>query len=157
MSDIPRTVKELAERIGWVACGPGTEQGSPEQQANVEGAVLSVLRDALVGCQGRVVYTAEDVEAAKSILADAMGCFADDDDKEADEWLNDYLVRILTAAGGVMADEVVEVRGDSSVTVGFDAPERAVMIMVRRGDILHIVRAENTKPAWVEGVQGGGA
>ena len=56
-----------------------------------------------------------------------------------------YVARLaraaFEAAGIVVADDVVGVRGDSPIIVGFDTPERVVHIMLKRGDTIYIKRA----------------
>ncbi len=42
------TLKAIAQRIGWVAFGPGTEHGSLEKQAVTESAVRTVLGTMLI-------------------------------------------------------------------------------------------------------------
>ena len=92
---------------------------------------LGEVGSALIGAQGRVVYTEEDVERCE----EAAGL----------TWVHGKSIQemtraVITAAGGVVADEVVEVDED----IG----ETAVLACVRTttvvagGDKLYIVRAK---------------
>jgi len=111
----------------------------------------SGILDALIGCQGRVVYTEEDVEAAaKTIVARqsrqtaVMWWMLTDDEKR--EVINTAR-ETLTTAGGVVADEVVECGNGEAMAVHAGDGERSVMdtpcvALLRPGDILYIVRAK---------------
>ena len=58
-------------------------------------------------------------------------------------WVVAMFRAALEAAGITVCNEVVEVRGDSPVTVGWRQPEEAVMIMLERGDTIWIKRKED--------------
>jgi len=91
------------------------------------------------------VVDAETVEACRAALAPFVYGEDFDDleflDAQGEAKLLPMALAVLDAVHIEMADEVVEVRADSRVTVGFDTPERAVMISLERGDTLYIVRA----------------
>ena len=103
MPDTPRTVGD--------AYNKGIDADSARGSA-----VYVFLRDygdALIGCQGRVVYTAEDVEVVRAALAPFIYGkeFADleflDSDSVGENKLLPMARAAITAAGGVVAEEVV--------------------------------------------------
>ena len=97
------------------------------------------ILDALIGCQGRVVYTEESLLAAGHAYEDAHRAALDTNDYEAG--LIAGARAAITAAGGVVADEVVEVdRDEARVRVG-DA-EGSWLEEFFDGDKLYIVRAK---------------
>ena len=129
MPDEPRTVRDaghtgLATLKGLVAFGLGNP-----------------ILDALIGAQGRVVYTAEDVERAVDALRQGI---------ETVVWDSGEVVRkILTAAGGVVVDKVMTqavdmVDGDNGSVRWLNSTgpnEEWSFLDLRPGDKLYIVRA----------------
>jgi len=111
----------------------------------------SGILDALVGAHGGVVYTAEDVERAAEVLCDAERqqdmadgvepdclntAWVDTCEAGREEWR--VLVRAaISAAGGVVVDEVVEVACPSMSDALWVTDTR----MLNDGDKLYIVRA----------------
>ena len=123
MPDTPRTVRE------WMD-GLDVADGIP-----LAGYFPEAFLDALIGCQDRVVYTAEDVEAAVDAVARVRF-----DPERAGRHMSDYLravtVTAITAAGGVVADEVVEIGHYLSIPLADGS------VHADPGDILYIVRAK---------------
>ena len=96
------------------------------------------ILDALVGCEGRVVYTEESLLAAGHAYEDAHRAALDTNDYEAG--LIAGARAAITAAGGVVADEVVEVMLGRTVTVRVGAG--ILDMKLAPSDILYIVRAK---------------
>ena len=100
------------------------------------------ILDALIGCQGRVVYTEENLLAAGHAYEDAHRAALDTNDYEAG--LIAGARAAITAAGGVVADEVVEIAnedGHIQHTAHKDDAEYSY-IDVAPGDKLYITREE---------------
>ena len=103
------------------------------------------LLDALIGCQGRVVYTAEDVERAAKALADAESMRECGKPRlpGAYVFFLDDARAALTAAGGVVVDEVW--RDFTVVEAGIKGPDGQYVPLpdvLDDGDKLYIERAE---------------
>ncbi len=133
MSDTPRTVQD--------AYNKGIDADSTS-----ESTVYGFLRDygnALIGAQGRVVYTEETLLAAGIAYEDAHRAALDMNDYEAG--LIAGARAAITAAGGVVADEVVEVRDycETDISVpSSDANGDPDYIRIYGGDKLYITREE---------------
>ena len=100
------------------------------------------ILDALIGCRGRVVYTAEDVEAAGEAVKDGVTVHFDEvGDITHVTYDVDAIARAaITAAGGVVADEgplrLQEYPEPQTVLVD------GGLIELGTGDTLYIVRAK---------------
>ena len=133
-----RTVRERATELFEEY--PGT----PWEECVYAAAQKLGVMDALIGCQGRVVYTAEDVEAARLALAPFLygEDFADLEflDHVGEDKLLPMARAFITAAGGVVADEgplrLQEYPEPQTVLVD------GGLIELGTGDILYIVRAK---------------
>ena len=125
---------------------------------NVVFAQNAPILDALIGAQGRVVYTEEDVEAAARAAWKYQTRFNPTEHRcEWEEleptsravWRSSTRAAI-TAAGGVVADEVMEVECSSRLTdgtydvrpVGVSGGGQWLTVGFRDGDKLYIVRAK---------------
>ena len=126
----PKTVGELVESMWPEGAGFEAAYLNNVLVYNTVNALReSGLWDALVGAQGRVVYTAEDVDrAVEAFELVPDGTLA-----------SDAVKALLTAAGGVVADEVVTVWMDGGVYTGDDSEhpftnldERDALFIVRR-------------------------
>ena len=96
---------------------------------------LDPILDALVGCQGKVIYTAEDVERAeKAVQHEVVRKLLGEADPS-----EDYSARLtraaITAAGGVVVDEVVELTGPL-----LWVKQNSEVVEMNDGDILYIQR-----------------
>ena len=135
-----RTVRERATELFEEY--PGT----PWEECVYAAAQKLGVMDALIGCQGRVVYTAEDVEAVRAAMAPYLygEAFADLEflDHIGEEKLLAMARVAITAAGGVVVDEVVKEHGDSPIYLGWTSAERTETVTAESGDILYIVRAK---------------
>ena len=111
------------------------------------------ILDALIGAQGRVVYTEEDVEAAGKAFWEQTRYLRVDklNDVVWEELsprrrieLCEEAQAILTAAGGVVAEEVRTFAGYEKASLKVTKPREVVGIplKVHPGDILYIVRAK---------------
>ena len=101
---------------------------------------LDPILDALVGCQGRVIYTAEDVAAAAKaayiefLPTGPMLPWRKLGSDDRAEWCE--LARAaITAAGGVVVDEVVELTGPL-----LWVKQNSEVVEMNDGDILYIQR-----------------
>ena len=129
MPETPRTVGERATELFEEY--PGT----PWEECVYAAAQKLGVMDALIGCQGRVVYTEESLLAAGHAYEDAHRAALDTNDYEAG--LIAGTRAAITAAGGVVADEVVV----NALHVGLGTlPDGSTE--VHEGDILYIVRAK---------------
>ena len=151
MSEV-RTVRELYERERerlkalWARTNPELilKDGSllNDAEAVVAESVVEALMDYHVLPASGAVVAAETVEACATIIKAGFNiAHAHAGEIDGDEFCQTLALAVLAAADIEVPDEVVEVRADSRVTVGFDTPERAVMISLERGDTLYIVRA----------------
>ena len=114
------------------------------------------ILDALIGCQGKVVYTAKDVERVAKVHYEAVAkkyggelgweyVNTSERLREQRDWLLETARAALTAAGGVVADEVVEVRDycETDISVpSSDANGDPDYIRIYGDDKLYIVRAK---------------
>ena len=129
MTDEPRTVREaghtgVATLTGLVAFADGNP-----------------IHDALIGAQGRVIYTVEDVERAITTLNEWLaGCGFD---------VSEYDLRhatraVITAAGGVVVDEFWEVDCPATIKIRDEDKSHTKLLMygLLPGDKLYIERAE---------------
>ena len=159
MPDTRRTVEEDFEAFaidycrkqGWLG-----KDGLPLANAYWAYAARAYVEeheDALIGCQGRVVYTAEDVEAAGKAFWEQTRYLRVDklNDVVWEELsprrrieLCEEAQAILTAAGGVVAEEVRTFAGYEKASLKVTKPREVVGIplKVHPGDILYIVRAK---------------
>ena len=142
MPDTPRTLRDVLMQAGidkWILTWP---EGPTLADAN---SIAGVSLDALIGCQGRVVYTAEDVEAVRAAMAPYLygEAFADLEflDHIGEEKLLAMARAAITAAGGVVADGVGYVSKEGSLGCR-DREGRHDVLPLLRGDILYIVRAK---------------
>ena len=135
MPDTPRTLWELVHQFF--------------QGAYVDGRIDMTLfldnvntygPDALIGAQGRVVYTEEDVETAA--IAGYEEEFSEIAWEDANEVVQDVARRIaraaITAAGGVVADKVLE----SEFSHDIYEVDNDHLVEIDPGDKLYIVRAK---------------
>ena len=129
----PRTVKEWAWR--YLPAEVYNALMGAKHRGNCEPHISTFL-DALIGCQGRVVYTEEDVEAVRAALAPFIYGkeFADleflDSDSVGENKLLPMARAAITAAGGVVADEVVPVKSGTQVMFP-KPPGRCTLYIVR--------------------------
>ena len=100
------------------------------------------LLDALIGAQGRVVYTEETLLAAGQAYEEAHRAALDTNDYEAG--LIAGARAAITAAGGVVADKVRTFAVHEKASLKVTKPREVVRIplKVHPGDILYIVRAK---------------
>ena len=135
MPDTPRTLWELVHQFFQ-----GAYVGGHIDMTLFLNNVDAYGPDSLIGAQGRVVYTKEDVERAAAVY-----CTADADETGIEFdllWRDDkprYLIiarKAITAAGGVVADEVVEVGHYLSIPLADGS------VHADPGDILYTVRAK---------------
>ena len=150
MPDTPRTVRE------WMD-GLNVADGIP-----LAGYFPDAFLGALIGAQGRVVYTAEDVERA-AVAAVAAASGLDETGAEWDElmegmWNESYDEAVerfkkvaraaITAAGGVVADESTKIVSNrvvvelTRVISSDDSDDATTCTELHRGDKLYIVRAK---------------
>jgi len=148
MPDTPRTLRDVLEEIAKGEGAFSRDQLTHATNCVERAKELAAEGLALIGCQGWVVYTAEDVEAgcraqlgcegAPPSLWDEMS----EDEQEA--WL--FKLRLgITAAGGVVADESTEIVSDRVVvelTRVIPNDDATTCTELRRGDKLYIVRAK---------------
>ena len=137
-----RTVRERATELFEEY--PGT----PWEECVYAAAQKLGVMDALIGCQGRVVYTEEDVDAAAKVLVRTghQGVAPEIADlwEKTSDYVRDFwrkrVIEIITAAGGVVADEgplrLQEYPEPQTVLVD------GGLIELGTGDILYIVRAK---------------
>ena len=149
-----KTVGELLDRLGAASVEEhaAVVKDYPHADVLTEGFEMGAayarerfkpVLGALIGAQGRVVYTAEDVErAAAPFCALCPGCepharLGVTGCKEALA-----IARLaITAAGGVVADEVVEARCGHAL--GYDDIHCvSPVVRVHDGDKLYIARAK---------------
>ena len=142
MPDTLRTVGEDFEAFAIDYCRKQDwlgKDGLPLANADWAAAAhvwVEAHEDALIGAQGRVVYTEEDVERCEEAAGLA--------------WVHGKSIQemtraVLTAAGGVVANKVVEVRDycETDISVpSFDANGDPDYIRIYGGDTLYIVRAK---------------
>ena len=139
----PRTVREWIRRenAGTAELGETFREGEGDTYYTLRDGRANRILDALIGCQGRVVYTEESLLAAGHAYEDAHRAALDTNDYEAG--LIAGARAALTAAGGVVADEVVEAterqRVMGTTTGGGSA---SWTWHIRPGDKLYIVRAK---------------
>ena len=142
MSEQVKTLKELAERIGWCAYGPGTEEGTPERQANVEDAVLSVMRNYHLIPDTDAIVTEKGLEAGARAIADSLGiAWTLENDVEKNTLRHEARV-VLEAAGITIAKEVVTV-GHEKGHIEYTAHEEDVAysyIRLAPGDRVFVKR-----------------
>ena len=119
------------------------------------------ILDALIGCQGKVVYTAKDVERVAKVHYEAVAkkyggelgweyVNTSERLREQRDWLLETARAALTAAGGVVADEVMTqavdmVDGDNGSVRWLNSTgpnEEWSFLDLRPGDKLYIVRAK---------------
>ena len=124
------------ERVGG-SCVWETKSQYGDAWAQMLGWLKSFgILDALIGAQGRVVYTEEDVEAVRAALAPFIYGkeFADleflDSDSVGENKLLPMARAAITAAGGVVADEVVPVKSGTQVMFP-KPPGRCTLYIVR--------------------------
>ena len=147
MPDTPRTVRAWLGGLTDLRDHDDTRRCAGWLEMQLEAAGIL---DALIGCQGRVVYTEEDVEAVRAALAPFIYGkeFADleflDSDSVGENKLLPMARAAITAAGGVVAEEVRTFAGYEKASLKVTKPREVVGIplKVHPGDILYIVRAK---------------
>ena len=134
MTDEPRTVREA----GYT--------GLTTLKGLVAFDDRNPILDALIGAQGRVVYTAEDVERCTTAVGVELIKVAsqvgetmtfDVTNESLEQKCSRIACAAITAAGGVVTDEVVEVACPSMSDALWVTDTR----MLNDGDKLYIVRA----------------
>ena len=134
MPDTPRTVRE------WMD-GLNVADGIP-----LAGYFPDAFLDALIGAQGRVVYTEEDVERGAVALCDYHDEVAPVDangrswPRLTDDSKGLYQKQAraaITAAGGVVVDEVVELTGPL-----LWVKQNSEVVEMNDGDKLYIKRGD---------------
>ena len=131
MPDTPRTVRDRYEYTDPM------EDGAEEAVCFYPN---NPILDALIGCQGRVVYTEEDVERCEEAVRRNVLVATGGRVHLATKHCRGIVRAAITAAGGVVADEVVEVgelRKDCPVP-----SDGEPLRMCSDGDKLYIVRAK---------------
>ena len=152
-----KTVGELLDRLGAASVEEhaAVVKDYPQASALNDGFEMGAayarerfkpVLGALIGAQGRVVYTAEDVERAAKALADAESMRECGKPRlpGAYVFFLDDARAAITAAGGVVCEEFWEV--DCLATIKIrdeDKPKtKLVMYGLLPGDKLYIVRAK---------------
>ena len=128
MPDTPRTVRECAD--------------DADCEGNYSFDGDAPILNALIGAQGRVVYTEEDVEAAANRIPERVTtdclCGRRYHHMPSFDERKDIARAAITAAGGVVADKVYACREwEASIQ-----REDGALLLLGRGDIVYIVRAE---------------
>ena len=103
------------------------------------------ILDALIGAQGRVVYTAEDVEAAANHIPERTMIDCGQYGSRHTTFRSwserkDIARAAITAAGGVVADEVVVVDGE--IRFRAHPVTNGKYAALGKGDTIHITRAK---------------
>lgn len=154
MPDTPMTVREwLAdeERKAIEGAGGPCVWETKSQYGDAWAQMLDWLEsfgilDALIGAQGRVVYTAKDVAAAAKVVCrecpmrDRDCVFLNEGEESKCGYSPDIARAVITAAGGVVADKVVEVDGVSEARVGVRNAKGWSVEKFSDGDKLYVVR-----------------
>ena len=165
MTDEPRTVRDLLTTIAKREADAYKEvvKNKPESAALNEGFSMGAVwaqekyapvLDALIGAQGRVVYTAEDVErAAKVARLVSWGengfraglPWEELDESERNAW-RQVAHAALAAAGGVVVDEVITQADGDNGSIRWlnstDPDEEWSFTDLHPGDRIHITRAK---------------
>ena len=150
MSERAKTVRELLASMEKhdVAAHKEVTKDEPEAAARNDGFWMGVtmahskldpILDALIGAQGRVVYTGESLLAAGHAYEDAHRAALDMNDYEAG--LLAGARAAITTAGGVVVDRIGYVSKEGSI-VCRDREGRHDVLPLLKGDTLYVVRAK---------------
>ena len=141
MPDTPKTVRELLSPR-WPLVPDDVERRDTWREAWDQLQQSGIL-NALIGAQGRVVYTEEDVEAMGKAISQELGMMVQRGIPEAEGF--PLIARAaITAAGGVVADKVRTFAMHEKATLKVTKPREVVRIPlgVHPDDKLYIVRAK---------------